>query len=163
MPFDGYHFTKAALGSFPNALDMIWRRGAPDTFDSRSLVRDLERIRYGNEPTVKIPGFDHAIGDPENDKHEFRRLDHKIVIVEGLYLLHDQDGWERVKEYFDLSVFVEADLDRCMDRLKIRNKCIPGYTSEEIERRVDAVDRVNAMIVQQCKARANLVVPAVVY
>jgi len=158
MPFDGYHIPKATLETLPNALDAIWRRGAPDTFDAQALIRDLDRIRNGNEPVVKIPGFDHAMGDPENDKHEFRRNEHKIVLCEGLYLLHDENGWETVKDFFDISVFVEADIDRCMERVKIRNRCIPGYTPEEIDHRVDVVDRVNALIVDKSKSRADFTV-----
>ena len=39
---------------------------------------------------------------------------------------------------FDLRIFLSADLDVCMAALKERNKCIPGYTEEEIEVRCDA-------------------------
>ena len=37
-----------------------------------------------------------------------------------------------------------TDVDQCIERLKERNKCIPGYTPEEIEARCDDVDRKNA-------------------
>ena len=45
-----------------------------------------------------------------------------------------------------------------MLRLKIRNKVIPGYTPEEIDFRVDVVDRGNAHTVNGSKDRASLVV-----
>jgi pantothenate kinase len=156
MPFDGYHIPMSQLVAM--GADAVYRRGAPDTFDSQRLADTLHEIRFGTAPTLIIPGFDHARGDPEDGAHTFDRHQHKIVIVEGLYLLHDQDGWQDIKQYFDVSIYVDANIDVCMDRLKARNKCIPGYTPEEIEVRVDAVDRVNAMTVQHSKVHADIVV-----
>jgi pantothenate kinase len=154
MPFDGYHYPLADLENFPNPVDAKYRRGAPDTFDSEALRRDLEKIRFGKGEKLYIPGFDHGVGDPEKDKYVFRRYQHKIVLCEGLYLLH----WEQMQDYFDFSIFVDADVDMCMDRLKVRNLAIPGYSPEEIVARVDAVDRVNAMTVDESKKHAKLVV-----
>jgi len=112
---------------------------------------------------VKVPGFDHAAGDPEADAYTFSRSTHKVVICEGLYLLHDEDGWESFakSQLFDLSIFVKADVDSCIGRLKIRNKCIPGYTPEEIDIRCDKVDRTNALIVERSQKNADIVVQSV--
>jgi pantothenate kinase len=158
MPFDGYHYPVKTLKKFEDPEDAIYRRGAPDTFDVKALKNDLETMRFGDRNVVKVPGFDHAVGDPEPDAHTFDRDEHRVIITEGLYLLHDEDGWEEVKDYFDMTIFVNADVDVCVDRLKERNLCIPGYTAEEIEIRCDVVDRVNAEIVNKSQARASLVV-----
>ncbi|KAG7355982.1 phosphoribulokinase / uridine kinase family protein [Nitzschia inconspicua] len=144
MPMDGYHYSLEQLATFPDADDKIYRRGATDTFDPASLARDLERIAHGTEDEIYIPGFDHALGDPVPNQHVFQRNKHKVVICEGLYLLHDKDGWEHIQKFLDWTIFIEADVDVCIDRLKERNKCIPGYTPEEIEVRCEEVDRVNA-------------------
>ena len=117
----------------------------------------MDRIRHGSEDAILLPGFDHAVGDPEENAHKFLRNQHNVVICEGLYLLHDSDGWENCRDFFDLNVFVDANVDKCMDRLKVRNECIPGYTKEEIHVRVDAIDRQNAMTVQRSKERAHKV------
>lgn len=152
---DGYHYTMEQLKSFENADDAVYRRGAPDTFDTKALLRDLHRIREGSEEAIQLPGFEHAIGDPIADAHEFRRNEHNIVICEGLYLLHDEDGWEDIANFFDYTVFVDADVDKCMERLKSRNCCIPGYTPDEIHLRVDVVDRRNALTVDRSRRRAK--------
>ncbi|CAB9527905.1 Putative uridine kinase C227.14 [Seminavis robusta] len=144
MPMDGFHVPLADLAEFPNPSDAIYRRGAPDTFNPDALHKDLTRIAYGDESSVTIPGFDHAEGDPIPDQHTFDRDQHRIVICEGLYLLHDDHGWDKIKSFFDWTIYIDADVDTCIERLKIRNKCIPGYTPEEIEIRCDEVDRVNA-------------------
>jgi pantothenate kinase len=155
LPFDGYHLSMAELEKLPNAEDLIYRRGAPDTFDPARLHKDLHRIRDGEEAIIKIPGFDHSLGDPEPDAHEFVRSQHKVVLCEGLYLLHDDERWGELKKTFDMSIFVEANIDVCVERLKIRNQCIPGYTEEEIIARVDSVDRVNAETVEKSKQYAT--------
>lgn len=158
MPFDGYHYAMETLKTFPDAQDAIYRRGAPDTFDAKALHRDLNRIRIGNEEMIKLPGFDHAKGDPAPEQHEFYRSLHQIVICEGLYLLHDDDGWKDIASMFDCSIFVNANVDVCVERLKRRNKVIPGYTVQEINIRCDTVDRVNAMTVTRSKTRADMIV-----
>jgi len=186
MPHDGYHYTMDYLrtlgnsgdgdGSDNKSNDAIYRRGAPDTFDSASLLRDMERIRNSNddegeETIIKIPGFDHAKGDPTPDQHIFDRHQHPVVICEGLYLLHDDSGdgdendtdgttkgWKDIKSMLDFSIFMDSDLEVCIERVKIRNRCIPGYTPEEIVERAETVDRANAMTVLNSKHRADVVV-----
>jgi len=144
MPMDGYHLPLKTLAESDNAADLIYRRGAPDTFDPASLYDAICEIAYGSNETVTMPGFDHAVGDPVPNQHTFVRSKHKTVIVEGIYLLHDADGWEIMKRLFDWTIYIDADIDACIERLKIRNQCIPGYTPEEIAKRCDIVDRRNA-------------------
>jgi pantothenate kinase len=159
MPHDGYHYPLRQLRAMPNAPDLIYRRGAPDTFDAAALGRDLDRIRHrAEELLISLPGFDHARGDPDPNRHVFDRTAHDIVICEGLYLLHNADGWEGTADYFDVTIFIDADLDACLDRLKVRNRCIPGYTAEEIAVRCDQVDRVNAETVLLGQPFAHYVV-----
>lgn len=177
IPMDGYHYPLSVLQtSIVDADSAVYRRGAPDTFDAKGLRMALHRIKSYSSTThdgdddftdtapvqvVPVPGFDHAKGDPQPDEHIFQRKIHRVVICEGLYLLHDKDGWEGTSNYFDLSVFISADIERCMDRVMKRNKCIPGYTAEEIIKRTDAVDRVNAYTVNRTKIFADIVVHSV--
>lgn len=161
VPMDGYHYSLENLRSFDNPQDAIYRRGAPDTFDTSSLRNDLSRIRDGDEGTIFIPGFDHALGDPKIDQYKFSREEHQLVICEGLYLLHDEDGWDGTSCLFNFSIFVQADIDLCVMRLKERNKCIPGYTPEEIDIRCDCVDRANAHTVQASQKNADIIAKSI--
>ena len=92
----------------------------------------------------------------------FLRADHRIVIAEGLYLLHEHSGWAGTAALFDVSYYIRIDVDACVARLKIRNRCIPGYTPDEIDIRCDAVDRVNAEMVALDGQRADFVVDTAV-
>lgn len=53
---------------------------------------------------------------------------------------------------------MNADIDICIERVKIRNQCIPGYTPKEIESQCKVVDRVNALTVLRSKYRADVIV-----
>lgn len=57
-----------------------------------------------------------------------------------------------------MSIYLDADIDVCTERLKLRNQCIPGYTHDAIAKRVEAVDRVNAVTVQGTRHWADKVV-----
>ena len=161
VPFDGYHYPLETLHGRKGSDDLVYRRGAPDTFDAARLRADLSRIKQGHEQVVGIPGFDHEVGDPMENEHQFRRDEHKVVLCEGLYLLNDDEDWRDTKDLLDYSIFVTADVDVCVERLKERNKAIPGYTPEEIEERVEQVDRVNAHIVEASQKYADLVVDSI--
>lgn len=156
LPMDGYHYPLSYLKSMENSEDMVYRRGAPDTFDAAAFQHDLKRIRDGDgESIIFLPGFDHAVGDPEKDQYKFERSRHDVVVCEGLYLFHDEGDWEQTNNLFDCKIFIDADIDRCIDELKERNKCIPGYTLEELEKRCDEVDRQNALTVMRSRSSAD--------
>ncbi|CAE8613430.1 unnamed protein product [Polarella glacialis] len=159
LPMDGYHEPLAALRARPDAADAVYRRGAPDTFDPASLKARLAEMRDLSGPDeIDLPGFDHAIGDPTEGAHRFQRQRHCVVLVEGLYLLHDSDGWAGTAELFDRRIYLEADLEACIARIKVRNKVIPGYTAEEIDIRCDKVDRQCALLVKLSANLADLTV-----
>ena len=84
MPHNGYHYPLSYLKIFPDADDLIYRRGAPDTFDAQALLRNLRRVKEGEEEVIKLPAFDHFKGDPVPDMHVFDRTQHRVVICEGL-------------------------------------------------------------------------------
>ena len=154
LPMDGYHLYLKDL----ETEDLVYRRGAEDTFDKLRFKEDLKRLtttfsEISSE--ITFPGFDHQVGDPVEDSHRFKPSFHEVVIVEGLYLLRQHWG---LSDIFHQTIFINSDIDLCMDQLKVRNLCIPGYTEEEIRTRVDAVDRVNAETVKTDKKRAGLVV-----
>ena len=150
LPMDGYHLSLADLRGRDNAEELIYRRGAPDTFAYKKLKEDLIRLTRNNNEIINFPGFDHAQGDPVEDKHVYERQ--QIVIVEGLYLYRLE--WDLLN-IFDIKVFINANVDACIERLKIRNLCIPGYTGDEIRERCEKVDRNNALMVLDDRVNAS--------
>ena len=90
MPCDGYHYPVKTLKKFGDPEDFIKRRGAPGTTsDVKAAKTHLETIHFGDKKAVKVPGFDHAVGNSTPSAHAFDRDEHHVIIAEGLYLLHD--------------------------------------------------------------------------
>merc|ERR1719282_693549 len=98
---DGFHTPMAALRQRPNSVDVIYRRGAPDTFDTDIFHTALGEIKQGSSDDIKWPSFDHEVGDPKADAILIHRQKHRIVIVEGLYVMLDSHGWEGTPDLFD--------------------------------------------------------------
>lgn len=148
LGMDGFHCPLAELRARSDAEAAIYRRGAPDTFDPAALRERLMLIADPEGPgDVQWPGFDHAVGDPVPGELTFVRCKHSIVLIEGLYLLLEHGAWAGIRALFDHSIYLEADIETCIARVKERNKEIPGYTSEKIGARCETVDRANAVIV----------------
>lgn len=84
---DGFHYTRAQLDTFPDPQDAHYRRGAVDTFDADAWCALVHRLRrMGKDETVSVPGFDHAVKDPEEGKLQIRG-DSKIILLEGNYIM----------------------------------------------------------------------------
>jgi len=87
------------------------RKGFPESYDVRRLMRFLEEVKRG-EPLVRAPVYSHVVYDiVEGEEQVLREPD--IVILEGLNVL--QTGVSAgadarfVSDWFDFSVYVDAD------------------------------------------------------
>jgi type I pantothenate kinase len=87
---------------------LMERKGFPESYDTRALLTFLRLVKSG-EPEVSAPVYDHLAYDIVPDRFvTVRRPD--IVIVEGLNVLQvDREGVEFVSDYFDFSIYVDAD------------------------------------------------------
>lgn len=150
LPMDGFHLPQAQLVR----LGRRERMGAPDTFDVDAFVATLEALRSGRD--VRAPGFDRTIEEPVPEAIGIG-ADIRRVIVEGNYLLHDRDGWERVRPLLDRVVFLAPDDAVRRARLIARHVAF-GKTPEEAEDWVSRTDDPNAALVAATAPRADEVV-----
>lgn len=102
MPMDGFHLDNRLLE--PRGL--LRRKGAPETFDFGGFYATLRRVR--TEPSVILPVFDRsreiAIAGAEEIRPETTH-----VVVEGNYLLLDEDPWRALAALWDYAAFLEVD------------------------------------------------------
>ncbi len=150
LPMDGFHLPQAELVR----LGRRDRMGAPDTFDVDGFVATLEGLRSGAE--VRAPGFDRTIEEPVPNAIVIGD-DIRVVIVEGNYLLHDRDGWERVRPLLDRVVFLAPDDTVRRARLIARHVAF-GKSPEEAEAWVARSDDPNAALVTGTASRADEVI-----
>lgn len=149
VSMDGYHFDNAVLGEAQLPL-----KGAPHTFDAEGLRVDLERIRRA-DASVAVPVFDRPL-DLARAGGRLVTLEHRIVIVEGNYLLLDQGPWRALHDLFDLSVMLEVD-DETLERRLIERWLAMGRDAEAARHKALDKDMPNARLVKTTSIPPDLV------
>lgn len=98
LPMDGFHYYRKELDAMPNWQEAHAKRGSHWTFNSQRLlevIRTIKRVGHG-----RAPSFDHAHGDPVEDDIIIE-TSHKVVLVEGNYLLLPETPWNELRDLFD--------------------------------------------------------------
>jgi type I pantothenate kinase len=84
------------------------RKGFPESYDTRALLDVLRHIKSGAE-NVSAPVYSHVVYDIVPDERVVLGSP-DIVIVEGLNVLQTRsDAPEFVSDYFDFSIYLDAD------------------------------------------------------
>ncbi|GJX23384.1 putative uridine kinase [Tanacetum coccineum] len=133
------------------------RRGAPWTFNPDLFLKCLKTLR--EQGSVYAPSFDHGVGDPVEDDI-FVNVQHKVVIVEGNYLLLEYGTWKEVSSMFDEKWFVDVDIDIAMERV-LKRHIGTGNTPELAKQRIEYNDRPNAELVCKSKKNADLIIKSI--
>ncbi len=87
---------------------LMARKGFPESYDTRRLLAFLRDVKSGAD-VVRAPLYSHVIYDVlEDEEVIIQRPD--IIILEGLNVLQvSNQGNEFVSDYFDFSIYVDAD------------------------------------------------------
>ena len=102
VPMDGFHFDDIVL----SRRGLRSRKGAPETFDYAGFAALLKRIR-ASEPEIAIPVFDRSM-ELSRAGASIIGPDVKFVLVEGNYLLLDEEPWSGLSGLFDFTIFVDV-------------------------------------------------------
>jgi pantothenate kinase len=158
LSMDGFHLSKAALAQFADPIAALQRRGAPWTFDPAGLADKLQKIRKIPDKPTTWPAFEHGVGDPVDDVIVIPP-ETKLIIVEGLYLLHREHGWNaataNISALLDECWYLNTSMDVAMDRLVSRHMAAWGFSRKQALNRLAMNDRLNAEIVLQSRGRAD--------
>ncbi|AZV18586.1 MULTISPECIES: nucleoside triphosphate hydrolase [unclassified Mesorhizobium] len=114
VPMDGFHYDDAVL----ERRGLRARKGAPETFDFAGFEALLKRIRAG-EPDIAIPVFDRSM-ELSRAAASIVATQTKFILVEGNYLLLDEEPWSRLAPLFDFSIFVDVPRNELERRLMER-------------------------------------------
>jgi type I pantothenate kinase len=100
---DGFLLSNAEL----ERRGLMERKGFPESYDVRRLLQFLAELK-GGQDEVEAPVYSHVIYDVLGDEVQVvRRPD--IVILEGLNVLQGSEAPLAVSDFFDLSIYVDAD------------------------------------------------------
>ncbi|WP_148864079.1 nucleoside triphosphate hydrolase [Marinobacter fonticola] len=141
VPMDGYHYDNAVL----EPRGHLFIKGAPETFDADGLIQDLERIRQCN-PVVAVPVFDRPL-DLARAGGRLIMPEHKVVIVEGNYLLLDRAPWSALHGLFDYTVFLDVP-DETLERRLFQRWLDMGQDPDGALERTHRKDMLNAQLIK---------------
>lgn len=149
---DGFHFDNAVL----EERDLLERKGAPETFDVGGLKRTLVALRDTPNEDVCVPLFDRTL---EISRGSARMItpDHKIILVEGNYLLLDQTPWNQLHGLFDLSIYLDVTEEKLRARLMERWRSF-GFDDDGARAKAETNDLPNAITVARLSKLADIVV-----
>ncbi|WP_267553968.1 nucleoside/nucleotide kinase family protein [Rhizobium rhizogenes] len=150
FPMDGYHYDDAVL----KQMGRLAYKGAIDTFDAHGLRHMLNRLKANEDDLVAVPVFDRSI---EISRAGGRLIPKStdIIVCEGNYLLARQAPWDRLKEIFDFTVFVDVGEAELRERLQARWRSY-GLDPSEIDRKVEENDLPNGRAIMQGSADPDL-------
>jgi pantothenate kinase len=140
VPMDGYHLDNAVLAE----RGLTTRKGSPETFDVDGLARDLARVRAGDRDVV-VPVFDRTL-DLARAGARVITPAHRVVLVEGNYLLLDQPPWNALAPHFDATLFLSVDRAELRRRLVDRWLAL-GLDPAAATARAEGNDLPNAEVV----------------
>ncbi len=123
----------------------------PDAFEHELLLSHLEMLRAGQ--TVDVPVYDFT---QHNRSTETRRVASAgVVIVEGILLLTNP----KLRELFDIKVFIDAPMDICLLRRIERDMRERGRSLESIGSQYENTVRpMYYEFIEPCKQFADVVV-----
>jgi pantothenate kinase len=149
---DGFHLHDDELAR----LGLGERKGAPESFDVAGYVALLRRLRSETDHVVYAPEFDRSREESVAGAIAVRP-EHRLVVTEGNYLLHDGPGWADVRPLLDEAWFVEGDERRRVERLVARHVA-HGKPPNVAERWTTVSDQANADLVARTRPTADVLV-----
>ena len=149
LPMDGFHYDDSIL----KARGRHQWKGAPDTFDVSGLRSTLIRLADPSEGSMAVPVFDREL---EVSRGSARIIPQSVqlVLVEGNYLLLDEEPWRSLHPMFDLKVMIDVPEEELARRLRKRWEHY-GLNESQIASKLDDNDLPNGRTVREKSVSAD--------
>lgn len=152
VPMDGFHYHNDILVK----KGLLPLKGIPETFDSSQFTTLIKDIAMGKAERLYCPSYDRSLHNPVDNSIIIENK-HKIIIVEGNYLLLDTCPWNELADLFDESWFIDTPLTTTKERL-IRRHVLAGRSFEEALCKISSTDAPNAALIIKTRYKANKVI-----
>ena len=142
---DGFHRRQEDLQTHfveraGRRLPLVEIKGAPVTFDLGRLTEAVKQVSEGK--ICRWPAYNRLLHNPTENA---QTVDGKIVLLEGNYLLLDEDGWRDLRSYADYTILIRAQEELLRRRLTDR-RIKTGVDPEPATRFVDFSDMPNVRL-----------------
>jgi uridine kinase len=123
----------------------------PEAFETELLLNQLTMLRAGK--AVECPIYDYSMHNRSDDV--VRVEPKKVILVEGILVFAD----ERLRNMFDIKIFVEADADERILRRVIRDVKERGRDIEGVvEQYLTTVKPMHYLYVEPTKPLADVII-----
>jgi pantothenate kinase len=154
IPMDGFHLPNEVL----QQMDLLALKGIPDTFNAKSFVELLRKLRIHTDENVYCPLFDRSI-EASIQNAIVVKPSHKLCVVEGNYLLLDKSPWDQCRQFLDEAWFLEVEFEMITQRLTERHST-GGRSPKAAMAKVESTDLPNARLIERTKHLADRIVAA---
>ena len=151
---DGFHYHSDYIAEHSierNGILIPMRdvKGCPETFDINRLKEKLKALKVND---ITWPVYSRRLHDVVEDAIT---VTGEIILLEGNWLLLDEDGWRDLKEYSDLTMMIRADKEFLRERLTGR-KIKGGMDPDAAERFYETSDSINVDRVLSHSVQADI-------
>ena len=123
----------------------------PDSFETDLLIEHIKQLKNGN--SIECPVYDYTKHNRSNETVTI--FPSRVIIIEGILSLHDT----RLRDLYDMKIFVEADADERILRRVLRDTKERGRDIEGIiDQYLSTVKPMHYMYVEPTRASADLVI-----
>jgi pantothenate kinase len=131
-------------------------KGSPETFDMPNLRTHLKELHDLSRESCGWPGYSKLEADIAPNRHLVFDT-HNVVIVEGNYLLVNDERFAGIADEFDLKVYVDAPGAKIVSSLMAKH-LKAGRTIDTAKSWVKQVDLPNAQLVEHSRGNADVIV-----
>jgi len=152
LPMDGYHYSNEYL----EELGLLNLKGVPRSFDVEAFVSLVESVKRAPDDVHLAPEFRREIEASIPNAIEITPK-HQVVVVEGNYLLMDEEPWTRLGLCFDEVWFLSLDESTRQERL-LKRHIENGRSVEEAAEKIRETDDPNSKLVDSTMSMADRIV-----
>lgn len=153
VPMDGFHLDNETL----DKLGLLPLKGIPASFDEDGFVNLLAKIKKANlaadSDPVLAPLFDRATESSIQDEISILPS-HKLVLVEGNYLLLEDEPWNKIQSICDEIWYLDVPESILLPRL-IERHMAGGKDHAGALEKVNSTDLPNGRLVAQSQHLAD--------
>lgn len=153
---DAFHYANEfLLTNYSDGKPLKDHKGRFDTYDVEKLTESLRRFSSGD--AVSFPKYSRKSHNPIENAIIIEKEEPVLLIIEGLWVLYDKDGWEKIGELLDFSIFVETNKETVRHGVLERH-VRGGRTTEEAAKYYEANEAKNFDLIMKTKNRADKII-----
>ncbi|WP_128980785.1 nucleoside/nucleotide kinase family protein [Streptomyces roseicoloratus] len=149
VSMDGFHLAQHVI----DTMGLSGDKGVIETFDGHGFVAMLRRLREETGHSVWWPDFSREIEDPVAQSLEVAPR-HQLVIVDGNFLLNDEQPWNQVRDLLTETWFLDAAPAERRRRL-IDRYVRYGFSPRSAKLKTDGVDERTSARIRRAGSSAD--------